>query len=243
MVLFFPKFPRGAFPQTPWRVWAWIRSSLFRQIVSYTVAQYYITFVLRIFLIAVCNLIVSLYCQILTGRNMTERKKQTNIFWKGFIWHILSITQISQVYLKQRFLSTNHSFAKSPLQRLLIPPLPMGNSILYLIKYSFINLNYHFFHYCTFFLCNSFSLSFSFHWGTFLWCFFSVGHFKDFILKLLPDDLLLILVCCYWARSSSRKKQGLLLFCLCAVSIVASLKFAKVMGRPTIVASASALSI
>ena len=42
-----------------------------------------------------------------------------------------------------------------------------------------------------------------------MWCFFSVGHFKDFILKLLPDDLLLILVCCYWARSSSRKKQGL----------------------------------
>ena len=128
---------------------------------------------------------------------MTERKKQTIIFLIGFIWHILSITQISQVYLKQSFLSTNHSFAKNPLQRLLISPLPIGNSILYLIKYSFINLNYHFFHYCTFFLCNCFLLSFSFHWGTFLWCFFSVGHFKDFILKLLPADLLFILVFCY----------------------------------------------
>ena len=58
----------------------------------------------------------------------------------------------------------------------------------------------------------------------------SADHFKDFILRLLPDDLLLILVCCYCARSSFRKKQGLLLFCLCAVSLVASLKFAKKWG-------------
>ena len=80
---------------------------------------------------------------------------------------------------------------------------------MYLIKYSFINFNYHFFHNCTFFLSNCLSLSFSFHCGAFLWCFLSADHFKDFILKLWPDDLLLILVCCYWARSSSRKKQGL----------------------------------
>lgn len=50
MVLFFPKFPRGAFPQTLQGVWAWIRFSLFWQIVSDAVAQYYHHFCIKDFL-------------------------------------------------------------------------------------------------------------------------------------------------------------------------------------------------